>query len=178
MVRRHLVQKMRFVLADQLPDPTEADLGAFLEANRERYRSPPTVTLDHVYYADPAKVPDDLLARLRGGAATERLGDRLYTLDSRLSRYSLRELIGLMGPDTAQRIFEQPAGEWHGPLTSDQGIHFVRVVEQHPVGTPPFEELASQLRQDWIFTKQGETVAEQLRDLRKQYPIVIESAGP
>lgn len=121
VVRRHLVQKMRFILGDEVSEPTEADLGAFLEANRERYRDPPTVTLDQVYYADPAQVPDDLLARLQAGAAIERLGDRLFALDRRLSRYSLRELIGLLGPDPARQIFELPAGEWHGPLISDQG---------------------------------------------------------
>jgi hypothetical protein len=46
VVRRHLVQKMRFILGEDAPEPTEAELKAYLAANRERYRTPPTVTLE------------------------------------------------------------------------------------------------------------------------------------
>ena len=49
VVERHLVQKMRFVLGEEVPEPSEAELKAYLAANRERYRGPPTVTLDHVF---------------------------------------------------------------------------------------------------------------------------------
>lgn len=178
VVRRHLVQKMQFVLGDEVPAPTEQDLKAFLEANPERYRDPPTVSLDHVFYADPAQVPDDLLTQLQGGAAIERLGDRLYTLDRHLSHYSLSELIGLIGPEAARQVFDLPSGEWHGPLTSDEGVHFVRVVERHPPVTPPFDQLETQLRQDWTYVRQGEAVAARLRELREHYRIVIGASEP
>ena len=127
VVRQHLVQKMRFILGEDEAAPTEAELRAYLAANRERYRSPPTVTLDQVFYADPATVPDDLMAQLANGANLGDLGDSLDMLGNRLPQYSLRDLIGLMGPDVARRVFELPAGAWHGPLQSERGVHFVRV---------------------------------------------------
>ena len=132
VVRQHLVQKMRFILGEDEAAPTEAELRAYLAANRERYRSPPTVTLDQVFYADPAKVPDDLMAQLQNGTDIGDLGDPLDMLGNRLPRYSLRDLIGLMGPDVARRVFELPAGAWHGPLQSERGVHFVRVEQHHP----------------------------------------------
>ena len=69
VVERHLVQKMRFILGEEVAEPSEAELRAYFEAEGERYRSPPTVTLDHVFYADPDAVPDGLLeqAARRGG---------------------------------------------------------------------------------------------------------------
>jgi hypothetical protein len=93
VVRRHLVQKMRFVLGEKVPEPDEAELEAYLGANRERYRSPPAVTLDHVFYADPARVPDGLLARLQNGMGIDGLGDSLSTLGDTLPPYTLRDLM-------------------------------------------------------------------------------------
>jgi hypothetical protein len=176
VVRRHLVQKMRFILGEDAPEPSEAELKAYLAANRERYRTPPTVTLDHVFYADPGAVPDGLVVQLESGVAIDGLGDSLYMLGNTLPRYSLRDLIGLMGPDVARRVFELPAGDWHGPLPSERGVHFVRVAAHHPPAMPGFAELESYLRQDWTFDQQRRAVADKLAALRQNYRIVVEPA--
>jgi hypothetical protein len=176
VVRRHLVQKMRFILGEEAPEPTEAQLEAYLEANRERYRTPPAVTVDHVFYADHAAVPDTLLVQLENGVEIEGLGDSLFMLGNTLPRYSLRDLIGLMGPEVARRVFELPAGGWHGPLQSERGVHFVRVAEHHPPTLPSFAELESYLRQDWTLDQQRRALADRLAELRRNYRIVVEPA--
>jgi hypothetical protein len=174
VVRRHLVQKMRLILGEDQAEPSEAELRAFLESNRERYRTPPTVTLREVFYADPAKVPANLLARLRAGAEPDDIGDGPDMLGPTPTRYSLRDLIGPMGPEVARRIFELPPGAWDGPFSSDRGVHFVRVLGRHPPALPPFEEIADSLRQDWFFARQEEAVAARLGKLRAGYRIVVE----
>jgi hypothetical protein len=177
VVQRHLVQKMRFILGEDQAEPSEAELRAFLESNQERYRMPPRVTLEQIFYADPAAVPADLLDRLRAGADPEVLGDRLDMLGPTLDQYSLRDLIGLVGPDLARRIFELPPDGWHGPMASERGVHFVRVLEHHPSAVPTFEELTDYLRQDWSFARQEETVAARLVELRANYRIVVEDGA-
>ena len=176
VVRRHLVQKMRFILGEDAPEPTAAELQEYFAANRERYRTPPTVTFDHVFYADPAAVPDGLMARLENGVEIDGLGDSLYMLGNTLPHYSLRDLIGLMGPDVARRVVELPPGKWHGPLRSERGVHFVRVVQHHPPTMPDFAALESYLRQDWTLDQQRRAVADQLAALRQNYRIVVEQA--
>jgi PPIC-type PPIASE domain len=171
---RHLVQKMRFVLGEEVREPSQAELRAYLAANRERYRGPPTVTLDHVFYADPARVPDELLAELQDGRRSDGLGDPLSTLGDRLPRYTLRDLIGLVGPEVARRVFESPLGERHGPVQSERGVHLMRVVEHHPPSMPSFEELESYLRQDWTLDQQRRATAAKLAELRRKYRIVVE----
>jgi PPIC-type PPIASE domain len=178
VVRQHLVQKMRFILGEDQPEPTEAELRAYLEANRERYRTPPTVTLDHVFYADPAAVPADLMAQLENGADIDGLGDPLDMLGSRLPAYSLRDLIGLMGPDVARRVFELEPGGWHGPMQSARGVHFVRIAEHHPPAMPSFAELESYLRQDWTLDQQRRAIADKLAALRQNYRIVVRQETP
>ena len=176
VVRRHLVQKMRFILGEDEPEPTEAELKEYLAANRERYRTPPTVTLDHVFYADPGAVPDGLTMQLQNGAKIDGLGDSLYMLGNSLPRYSLRDLIGLMGPDVARRVFELPPGGWHGPMQSERGVHFVRVAQHHQPTMPSFAELESYLRQDWTLDQQRRAAAAKLAALRRNYRIVFERA--
>jgi PPIC-type PPIASE domain len=176
VVRRHLVQKMRFILGEDEPEPTEAELKEYLAANRERYRTPPTVTLDHVFYADPAAVPEGLVVQLENSVEIDGLGDSLYMLGNTLPRYSLRDLIGLMGPDVARRVFELRPGAWHGPMQSERGVHFVRVAEHHPPTMPSFEELESYLRQDWTLDQQRRAAAAKLAELRQNYRIVVQQA--
>jgi hypothetical protein len=174
VVTRHLVQKMRYILGEEQAEPSAADLRGFLEANRERYRTPPTVILEHVFYADPSGVPADLQDRLQDGPDLDDLGDRLLMLGPRLHRYSLQDLIALVGPEVARRIFELPIGEWQGQTSSDQGVHFVRVAEQHPPTVPAFEEIEAYLRQDWWFARQEEVLTEKLTALRAKYRIIVE----
>jgi hypothetical protein len=169
---------MRFILGEDEAAPTEAELKAYLAANRERYRSPPTITLDQVFYADPARVPDDLLAQLQNGTDFASLGDPLDTLGNRLPQFSLRDLIGVMGPDVARRVFELPPGAWHGPLQSKRGVHFVRVEQHHPPAMPSFAELEAYLRQDWTLDQQQRAVADKLAQLRQNYRIMVDQGAP
>jgi hypothetical protein len=178
VVKHHLVQKMRFILGEEEPEPTEADLRAYLAANRELYRSPPTITLDHVFYEDPASVPDKLMVQLQDGMSIDGLGDSLYMLGNTLPRYSLRDLIGLMGPEVARRIFELPVGEWHGPLRSDRGVHFVRVTALHPPTLPSFASSKAYLFQDWILEQQLQAAVAKVAKLRQHYRIVVEQDTP
>jgi parvulin-like peptidyl-prolyl isomerase len=99
-------------------------------------------------------------------------------LGSRLPAYSLRDLIGLMGPEVARRVFELPPGAWHGPMRSERGVHFVRVAEHHPPAMPSFAELESYLRQDWTLDQQRRAITDKLAVLRQNYRIVVRQETP
>jgi hypothetical protein len=74
----------------------------------------------------------------------------------------------------ARRVFEAPAGEWHGPVRSERGVHFMRVAAHHPPSMPSFAELESYLRQDWMMEQQQRAAAARLAALRREYRIVVE----
>lgn len=112
------------------------------------------------------------MVQLENGIEIDGLGDSLYMLGNTLPRYSLRDLIGLMGPDVARRVFALPAGRWHGPLRSERGAHFVRIAQHHPPEMPNFTELESYLRQDWTLDQQRRAIADKLAELRQKYRIV------
>ena len=178
LVERHLVQKMRFILGEEIAAPAEAELRAYFAAEAERYRSPPTVSLDQVFFDDPAKLPGDLLERLRAGEEFRGLGQRLFMLGHRLARYSVADLTDLVGADLAREIFALPPGEWRGPFRSPHGVHLIRVAEKLPAHVPPFEEVADWVREDWRHARQQALIAAQIADLRERYRVVIEEAAP
>jgi hypothetical protein len=177
LVDRHLIQKMRFLLTEDLPEPSDAELRAYLQAHPERYRTPPSVTLDQVYFAKPAEVPDGLLARLRAGADIAGLGDPLYMLGHRLTGYSERDLSDLFGADNAKEIMAQPPGEWQGPLHSREGVHFVRLVAKQAAHLPAFEDVKNSVLEDWRRARRNQIVAARVAELRARYRIVVEANG-
>jgi hypothetical protein len=98
----------------------------------------------------------------------------LSMLGNPLPRYTVRDLMGLVGPEAARRVFEAPVGEWQGPVRSERGVHFMRVAGHHPPSMPSFEEQESFLRQDWIMDQQQRAAAGRLAELRRDYRIVVE----
>jgi hypothetical protein len=178
LVERHLVQKMRFVLGEEIAPPEDTELRAFFTAEAERYSNPPTVSLDQVFFENPAKLPPDLLARLRAGEDFRGLGQRLFMLGHRLARYSIADLTDLFGADLAREIFALPPGEWQGPLRSAHGVHLIRIAEKLPARVPAFEEVADWVREDWRHARQQELIAAQIAELRARYRIVIEEPAP
>jgi hypothetical protein len=177
VVERHLVQKMRFVLGEEIEEPAETELRAYFAGAAERYRNPPTVTLDQVFYQDPAAVPAGLVERLQAGADFRGLGERLHMLGHRLARYSAADLADLFGADLARRILELPTGVWQGPFRSPAGAHLIRVAERQPAHVPPFEEVREWVREDWRHARQQAAIAAQLAALRERYRIVVEDAA-
>jgi hypothetical protein len=176
LVRKRLLELMRFLLVEEPPEPTDDDLRAYLAAHADVYQTPAAVTFSHVYFsADEGGIRDDerVLARLRAGADFRKLGDRFW-LGPRLERYAEPQLVQLFGTASARLIFELPLGHWSGPVPSKRGIHFVRVDERHRPEMPTFADLAPLLRPDWLASKREELLQQKVDELRRGYRVEIQ----
>ena len=177
VVQQHLVQKMRFILGEEEAERTEADLRAYLAANRDRYRRPPTVTLDQVFYADPAKVPEELMAQLENGTTIADLSDTLYMLGNPLPRYSLRDLIGLMGPDAARRISSCRPGHGTvpcGPSAACTSRGSTSAIRRRCRASPSWRAICARTGR---WTSNGK-LADKIAKLRQNYRIVVDQDTP
>ena len=95
-------------------------------------------------------------------------------MGSRWERPSRASIVGTFGPDFANSVLGMEPGEWHGPIESAQGIHFVRVLERHPPATPSFDDLEYYLRQEWQFEKMRESQLKKIEALREKYTVMVE----
>ena len=156
IVRRRLIQKMQLLTEDlePAPEPSEADLEAWLAGHREAYAVPLRVSLEHVFVDrsqrdDPAGAAAALRTALAAGADPAGLGDP-FLLGRALSRRTERELAGAFGPRFAAQAVALTPGAWSEPLPSSYGMHLVRVTERLPARSPDLSEVRPAVRHDWI----------------------------
>lgn len=173
-IRRLLVQNMRLLLSSDMAKPTPEQLRTFFEENKERYESPPSLTLDHVFFADPDQVPAGALAQLQAGADQTAMGDFNSLMGRKVAAVSKRELVGLFGPEAARKILAIDDDDWHGPIVSPRGAHFIRVAERTPAKLPSFDQATSWIEGEWTMAKQRENLDREIKAMRPNYQIIIQ----
>ena len=171
--RQRLVRIMRGALTESVPDPSVAQLQAHFRANIDTYTTPASVHLEQVVYPWGRDVPEGVLAKLRAGADSTKLGVQTATVSRRIPRATRRDLVMAFGAQFADSVEKLPEREWHGPLESAQGVHFVRIKERAPSSVPKFEDVESYLRQEWLMTKTRERQQARVDEIRGKYRIEL-----
>jgi hypothetical protein len=179
-VRRRLLEVMRFVLGEEPPEPTAAQLREFLGANEAMYRTPPTISFSQVFFrADDegaASAVAGVLRRLRAGADSDTFGDEFW-LGRALDRYPIHDLEQLLGSEFTHALATMPLHQWAGPIRSTQGLHLVRVDGRFASELPPFDQLAPTLRTDWLSVQRDALLARKIDPLRTRYRIEIDAGA-
>ena len=173
-MRRNLILKMRGLLIGDIRQPTDDELRTYFEANREKFMRPATVSLDHVFYSDPAQVPQDLLEQLQAGANHTTRGEYRLGLGRTMPRLSQRILVGTFGAEVARGLLAIEDDQWHGPFESIHGIHFVRIIGHNPERQSRYEDVKSYLEDDWRMMQTRNIIEQDIERLQDSYEIVIE----
>ena len=154
MVRRRLGQSVELLvrgMAGATAPLDEEALRARWAEERERWRLPPTRTVEHVFFAAEGDGAEEAEVRARAwleaGEAEPAPGDGdRFHAGARFEGRSARTLARHFGPALARTLFElQPGSGWRGPYRSGFGAHLVRVVEEQPGRVPAFEEVRGQV---------------------------------
>lgn len=173
MVKRRLVQKMRFTVEDEGlgAPPSEQELRAFLAERADDYRQPPRVSFEHRYFsadtrADPAA---DAAAALASGEIGD--GDP-FLLDRSFTRASRAVTARHFGDAFADALFRlQISQQWHGPIESAYGQHVVRVRERTESMLPAFADISAALQADYEMQRRRDAQAAFLADLKQRYEV-------
>jgi len=185
IIRRRLRQKMEFISDDiaALPEPTDADLNAYLQAHTDRFRAEQTFTFLQVYL-DPEKHGENLardisalLARLnRAGGQTEvsALGDSLL-MERSFTAAPASEVAKQFGERFAAKLSELSPGKWEGPVESGYGAHLVFVSERTEGRVPELAEVRDDVRHEWANAQRLELNEKFYQELFKRYSVTIES---
>ncbi len=152
IIERRLVQKLEWAveLDVSVPDPTDAQLQAYLAANGERYRAPATHTFEQHFFDRSLRsnAREDAATALGvlndGGAVAADPWTRGHTRGATQSQVE-----GAFGNGAHRAIAASPVGQWSGPIQSPYGSHLIRVQSRSPAGTPEFSALRPRLAEDW-----------------------------
>lgn len=184
VIRRHLRQKFEFLTQDLavVQEPEAAELTAWFEANRERYRTGTILSFTQIYFnADRrgAAAEEDArltLASLRGGnelSDAVRSGDA-QMLDHQYRNRTASEIEALFGGRFVDTLLLLEPGVWVGPVASGYGVHLVRLEALTPGIIPPFEAVAERVRNDWAYEQRQQANEAIFQRLLARYNVVVE----
>jgi PPIC-type PPIASE domain len=181
VIRMHLANKLKFVVRQRtlVDAPTEAELAARLDANRDRYTKPDTYAVTQVFFNQGLSPGEhdarvrEARARLEAGASAEGMGDhfpRGYTF-TQLTRLQLEQIFS-----TALSDVLQPAqlNRWQ-VVTNRRGTHLIRV-DAIVSGQPDLNALRQALAADVEAQKREAAVRTFTEALRKKYAVDVGTA--
>ncbi len=182
IIRRRLAQKVEFLVSDTagLAAPTNEDLRAAYEANRESFRTPARITFIQVFF-NPQTRPDAdgdaraALAPLSIGAPIGSFGDP-FPIDAEVRDDILQNVAGQFGEQFAKAVFALKPGAWQGPFASSFGFHLVRVTEARPARQLSYSEVEPQVRERWRDEHQRAANEQHYEDLMKKYGVVVDES--
>ena len=185
IVRRRLIQKYEFLQQDLATprDPTEAEAKDFYLRHPERYVLPERFTFTHVYFspdrrgdagARDAAAALSASLNLRGVTRAPSEGDP-YPGPADFVGVTPEEVARVFGRDgLSQEIGAVPIGHWSSPLRSGFGWHTVNVVAHDPSRRAEFDEVRSQVTEDFIQAARNQRNAEAIASMRSQFQVVRE----
>lgn len=177
IIRRRLVQKMRFLTEDGSGEPTDTELRAFIARAPERYLRPHRVTFEHVFFSRARRGSHraDALETLATLEDTSRAhgGDPFPhgTSIRAASETSVRRMFGRAFTD---RLFELREGVWSDPIPSALGTHLVFVHAVERKGARPLSEVRQAATRDWRRAQAAARRGSKYAELRRRYAVEVE----
>jgi peptidyl-prolyl cis-trans isomerase C len=180
IVRRRLVQKMEFVLADREPiePPTEAELAAALDAQPERYRLPDRYGLSLALWtrsrhgARAEALAEAALASLIAPYPIQGTGHRSDPVPGgeRAERVTERALAERLGARTAAELVALPLGEWRR-VDAPFGPMLARLERVEPGALPPLDAVRGAVQRDLLEARRAARRRAELDALLARHPV-------
>ena len=172
IVRQRLVQKLLLLVEDlggASRDPSPAELRAYFEATRERWRRPARYHFVHVFAAQLEALPS--AASIEGAVAAPSSGEAFpYPRDVRSSREEVARVFGAAFADGVVALAE---GEVSAALRSPFGWHRVRLVERVAGAPAAFEEVAKDVHLDYLLARREQVVGAYLTETAATYDVRV-----
>jgi hypothetical protein len=172
IVHQRIAGRMAYVLeqAASIPEPSEAELRAWFDANAARWTKAEHVDFTHVFVADGNAARADEFARaLASGAPPERLGDR-FSGGHRFRGRKIADLALAFGDEFTDGLAKQPIGTW-ARRPSKHGIHLVRVDRVDAARPADFATARLDVRKEWMDARRAGAVRAAMQKLRETWTI-------
>jgi hypothetical protein len=185
VVRRILVQKMKLVAALQAgaDKVSDEELASWFAANRERFRQPPRVELEQLFFGSDEGAmarAGETLAGIRSGALDEegaRALSRPLASSPRLAAADENEIRKYFGDAFATEALTGADGPWRGPIRSAYGVHLLRTSNRIESALPGLDAVRSAALAAIRGEKRKAAVEKKLDDLRQRYTVRVEPEG-
>jgi hypothetical protein len=186
-IKRRLRMKLELLFEDidSLAQPTDKELGEFLEQNRNKFREETQIGFSQVFLdAEKHKNTlksdvESLLTSLNQGGADidlEAYGD-LTMLPKTFSRTPASIIDGQFGAGFTERLDKGDIGTWQGPVRSGYGYHLVLVREYQTASNPELSEIKPLVKREYTAKRRKEFTENAYKQLEQKYEIVRQPAA-
>ena len=175
VVRRRLAQKLEFLVQDtaRVAEPRADELRQLYDANHTRYHTPARLSFTQIFFKSEAAARQGLAELATRGAAE--LGDRSL-LERDYAQADEQTVTSLFGREFSDTIFALEPGQWHGPVASAYGLHLVYISERQAAQLRPFDEVRSQVLDEWQRAQQAKASEQFFAGLLQKYDLVVEES--
>jgi len=183
IIRRRVRQKMEF-LADEMsvPEPSDAELAAYLASNPERFRAEDQLTFRQIFLSATRRV-DSIVSDTSQLASLLTMADEAvdaavfgdpFLLGEVFREVSPSKVTSIFGDGFAKQISTMEKGHWQGPISSSFGRHFVFISERVSGNLPPLDAVRPAVQREWANARRREAEQALYASLRNRYEIVVE----
>jgi hypothetical protein len=183
IIRRRVRQRMEFLAGEMsVPEPSDAELAAYLASNPERFRAEDQLSFHQVFLSatrrantidSDSKQLAGILARADGAVDATSLGDA-FLLGEEFRDVSPTKITSIFGESFAKQLSLTEKGRWQGPVSSGFGQHFVFISGRTPGHLPPLDAIRPAVQREWANARRLEVEQKLYASLRDRYEIVIE----
>jgi hypothetical protein len=185
VVKRRVRQKIEMIAEEEASTraPTDADLSAYLTANKARFVQPAILTFEQVFIGESTSGPGVVHAAavtreaLRNGADPDELG-KPTLLPHRMTLTPADLVARDFGASFAATLEKVPIGEWVGPIDSSFGAHYVRVSDRTPAVAPQLAAVRDQVVREWENERRQRARNDAYTKMRAEYQLRLETSLP
>ena len=179
------IEKMMQAQVATLAAATDAEARQFYESNPDKFQQPETVRASHILLrvdpkaAEAARAEartkiDGLLKRARSGEDFAALA-KAHSQDGSAAQggdlgYFAR---GAMVPAFSEAAFSLKPGEISDVVTTEFGLHILKVVDRKPPSTVPYEQVSARIIEFLSTQKKQEHARQFIEDARKRAQIEV-----
>ena len=179
IIRRRLRQKMEFMLQDMVAivPPTEPALQSFYQQSQDKYKSADQYSFSHVFISTdrPRAELESLLEKQQKNILNNKkpTGDNSL-LPAHLELAVSGQVDRLFGKKFVQALQNAPLNEWHGPIRSGLGLHFIKLDKYIKGELPALARVKEKVLNDWRYQKNITFKKAFEQKLLKEYQVNIQ----
>jgi parvulin-like peptidyl-prolyl isomerase len=189
MVRRAITMAAIDSIVEEAPGakPSESELREFHESQHAVFAAPAMAHVQEIFFGS-GKDREAALGRAREAAAEIAKGmsfevaktrygdaDGVPVPDAPLPFHVLHRHLG---PSLASRVLDMTPGEASPPVESPSGYHLLHLVSMKPESVRPFEDVRSEVENEYVRRARDEALSKVIRRLRGEASIVLSPAAP
>ena len=174
-IKKQMIQKMTLLLTKEVDEPSEQVLKQYFQEHKELYATPEKRNFKHIFFAPGKVIPKDYITLINKDEAQARsLANVSLYFGKTLPNMSKRDLKMNFGQEAGATFINIDDKNWHGPIVSILGTHFVQLENIKPRVDAKFEEVQKYLYQQYIIKEHKKQLALALEKLREKYPLDIQ----